>query len=176
MSETKIKVPEGMLEAVYEKRSRTFCITDAQNIKVALEAALRWQRDNAPLPSAEFVAEFMKRGWSVPPLALRDFGCRYARRMYDAPEPEEKQEIDHRWNVQIDGNGQVCICRGNHERSQGCQWEEWPPKPPVPEIPEAIKELFWERNEEYPTEADRIATEGHNAGILEAYRRGQQSK
>jgi hypothetical protein len=131
MSETKIEVPEGMLGAAVSVLPKCHCDECIAVTRTVLEAALRWQRDNAPLPSVEFVAEFMKLGWSVPPLVLRDFGCRYARCMYDAPEPE---------------------------------------------IPEAIKELFWERKDEYPTEADRIATEGHNAGILEAFRRGQQAK
>jgi hypothetical protein len=93
MNETKIKVPDEMLKVAYEKRLRTFCANGEQKIKVALEAALRWQKNNAPPPSAEFVAEFMMLGWSVPPLALHDFGCQYARCMYDAPEPEESEEI-----------------------------------------------------------------------------------
>jgi hypothetical protein len=86
MSEMKIKVPDGMMQA--GRAVYSGYVTAEEGARRILEAALRWQRDNAPLPSAEFVAEFMKLGWSVPPLALRDFGCRYARCMYDAPEPE----------------------------------------------------------------------------------------
>jgi hypothetical protein len=91
MNETKIKVPDGMLAAV--KRLTTSKPDSVWTSEERLEAALRWQKNNAPPPSAEFVAEFMKLGWSVPPLALRDFGCQYARCMYDAPEPEESEEI-----------------------------------------------------------------------------------
>ena len=90
MNETKIKVPDGMLAAV--KRLTTSKPDSVWTSEERLEAALRWQKNNAPPPSAEFVAEFMKLGWSVPPLALRDFGCQYARCMYDAPEPEESEE------------------------------------------------------------------------------------
>jgi hypothetical protein len=91
MNETKIKVPDGMLAAV--KRLTTSKPDSVWTSEERLEAALRWQKNNAPPPSAEFVAEFMKLGWSVPPLALHDFGCQYARCMYDAPEPEESEEI-----------------------------------------------------------------------------------
>jgi len=91
MNETKIKVPDGMLAAV--KRLTTSKPDSVWTSEERLEAALRWQKNNAPPPSAEFVAEFMMLGWSVPPLALHDFGCQYARCMYDAPEPEESEEI-----------------------------------------------------------------------------------
>lgn len=48
-------------------------------------------------------------------------------------------------------------------------------KPDNPEVPEAIKDLFWQRDNDGTTENDLVQTSCHNAGILEAYRRGQKS-
>ena len=97
MSEMKIKVPEGMLEAVYEKRSRTFCITDAQNIKVALEAALRWLSENPIGPTMEQamalrdLAISTSHGYGqVQPTMASEVAVvvEWQRRMFLAPESE----------------------------------------------------------------------------------------
>ena len=123
MSETKIEVPEGMLGAAVSVLPKCHCDECITGTRTVLEAALRWQRDNAPLPSAEFVAEFMKLGWSVPPLALRDFGCRYARCMYDAPEPEyigeEKLENFCGRFQRIDEAVREAYRRGQRSKEQG---------------------------------------------------------
>ena len=91
---SKIVVPDGML-------ARAFAALVAEEKKgnptsywSFLESALLWQQENAPRPSAEFVADFQRQCWKDDPsLALHDFGWWFARHMYYAPEPDVPSEI-----------------------------------------------------------------------------------
>jgi hypothetical protein len=94
MSETKIKVPKGMLEAAHvccdeQVISKSVC-------PFILEAALRWQSENPPMPTTE---QIWGCGLSVGNEDHKSAteGCRavaveWIRRMYDAPEPKVPEE------------------------------------------------------------------------------------
>lgn len=91
--ENKIAVPTGMIAAALLAQDRA--VHPFKPVDVIIEAALLWQRDNAPRPTAEFTEEFQQECWkNAPSLALRDFAHWFARRMYDAPDvPEEIKDL-----------------------------------------------------------------------------------
>ena len=79
-------VPEGMLDAAMRASMEAgLGIGPSTELRVVLEAALRWQKENPPVPTDDFVEEVIREHsrtnvkWSC---------VEWVRRMYDAPEPE----------------------------------------------------------------------------------------
>lgn len=86
----KIKVPEGMLEAADKAWKASI---EVYPITSALEAALLWQRQNAPVPIDDQLADISwphKTGKSFYDVQREVIGL-WIRRMYDASEPEWAQ-------------------------------------------------------------------------------------
>ena len=78
-------VPEGMLDAAMRASMEAgLGIGPSTELRVVLEAALRWQKENPPVPTDDFVEEVIREHsrtnvkWSC---------VEWVRRMYDAPEP-----------------------------------------------------------------------------------------
>jgi hypothetical protein len=110
----KIKVPEGMIEAarkaylalhvfsgIGDKQATLLTSSTSDEAKMycrrVLEAALRWQQQNPPKPSIEFVKAVLS---TVPyPVALGSNTCEVAeewiRYMYEDPQPEVPPEVDN---------------------------------------------------------------------------------
>ena len=98
MSETKMKIPDGMLEAArlahmkYEQTDVGVFLTCR-----IVEAALRWQRDNAPVPTveqAQQIADIENRG-AVNHAVVKLYMVEWVRRMYDTPELEIPPKVAH---------------------------------------------------------------------------------
>jgi len=85
VSEVKINVPEGMLNVAMDSaaKNNVSLLTLEQKMYAVLEAALLWQRENAPVPSIDDCIELEPRIGSS---ELQDFARAWIRRMYDAPE------------------------------------------------------------------------------------------
>jgi hypothetical protein len=93
---SKIKVPEGMLEAGMRGLvGKPSCREPIESARDLLEAALLWQRENAPVPTREQLLEFnAKLTMADGPMGrFAEFASWWIRRMYDAPEPEAPSEI-----------------------------------------------------------------------------------
>lgn len=90
----KIVVPEGMLKAasshVDVDTANGLCAFS--HIKIALEAALRWQSSRSPDISSELL-DLLARDAHVSKEAAYDIVDLALRRMYLAPEPEVPEEI-----------------------------------------------------------------------------------
>ena len=94
-----VVVPEGMLNAVTNSRIMIpgMHAPWAEDIVLQiLEVALRWQRDNPPVPTMEQINSIRQVNLNGPDedIYKPQFYCReWMRRMYDAPEPEVPEEI-----------------------------------------------------------------------------------
>jgi hypothetical protein len=98
----KIKVPEGMLKAVIDHHPTRGMIKDDPDarglttIEAIVEAALRWQRENAPMPTKE-QTDAAGSEFALSRETCGSFGHWWAgewpRRMYDAPELEAKTHL-----------------------------------------------------------------------------------
>ena len=144
MPEAKIVVPQGMLkEASLAIAARIFGSEPSANeIALAgLEAALRWQRDKELTPEQKaegvrririvqnpnyFKTDEQLESW------LEQF-VPWVLSMHDEPESERPESVPYRWNARSLVGGGIEVCRGNHEKSAGCQWEAWPLRTPEPE-------------------------------------------
>jgi hypothetical protein len=172
MSEKRVVVPEGMLMWVIRARYGTANDEQAEAIRGDLEAALRWQRDNAPVPSNEDLMQMLL----IPNQAMHGdcirFGAvEWVRRMYDAP-PEP--EVDHRFDALLDSAEQsapegadridIFTPEGNLLASRKIRQKE-------PEVLDEIKDLL-----DAPVQNTFLDTVTTNAKIIEAFRRGQESK
>ncbi len=156
-----IKVPEGMIEAALNCDYGSMDGADREQVKGILEAALLWQRENAPVPTKEQVekiaADFnMQKCWSTVTWGER-IAAEWIRRMYDAPEAEE---------------GVAYITPERIQQLIDCGWK--------PEVPEEIKDLLspevvatgYASSRNYRLRRDGEIEEK----IIEAFRRGQRSK
>lgn len=101
MSDTKIKVPEGMLEAAFAALGDGEKKGSPPAYGAFLEAALLWQRNNAPMPTESQIGEMIEAHRRDVNLWNRfGSGDSYAyhcwawiRRMYDAPEIEPSPDL-----------------------------------------------------------------------------------
>jgi hypothetical protein len=118
-----------MLEAVVAARgglpSREWLDSAIVPIRQTLEAALLWQRDNAPVPSVEQMRS-IRADVSFTMGDHRMLCAEWIKRMYDAPDPK---------------------------------------------VPDEIKDLL-----DAPVQNTFLDTVTTNAKIIEAFRRGQESK
>lgn len=76
-----IEIPEGMIRAAEQAYS------DTGKIKRSVEAALRWQSENPPVPTEEQAQSIRKEVYFYPG-DHRALMAKWVRRMYLAPEPE----------------------------------------------------------------------------------------
>ena len=94
MSDTKIKVPDGMLDAVIDCHEY---IPDRRVKRKELEVALLWQKNNAPEPTLEQWKELSRRWLSHPDVANISYvhfvSTEWIKMIYDEQEPEVPQEI-----------------------------------------------------------------------------------
>jgi hypothetical protein len=103
ISDTQIKVPEGMLKAALKaseyisyEREKKIMQWYPQSVVPMLEEALRWQKENPPVPTAEQWSALLSEPelWGGTAIV---YGIRCAvawvRRMYDEPEPEVPEEV-----------------------------------------------------------------------------------
>ena len=94
MSETKIKVPEGMRRAAEDAVVRDLPGSNYCGIvNVGLEAALRWLSENPIVPTMEQATEMSDSGH---PCVLDGvwYATEWQRRMFLAPEPEVPEALD----------------------------------------------------------------------------------
>ena len=100
VQKSKIVVPEGMLKAAIESLKCSPVPMVEHVCRGALEVALLWQRENAPVPSESQIREAIEAHRCDVNLWNR-FGSSdshayhcwaWIRRMYDAPEPEFEQK------------------------------------------------------------------------------------
>ena len=169
-------------------------------VVAAIEAALAWQENEIlHAKNVDFhraILEAEKERWpgpdtSLPIVQLRvsfEYGTSFARNyiasLYHAPEPHPLedlkdlfvstyQSIPHRWNVRRHANGVVEVCRGDHEKNEGCEWEDWAAAPEAkreePKVPPEVESLFY--NERYSLPSKGVV----NSVILEAYNRGKKA-
>ena len=173
-------VPEGMLDAAMRASMEAgLGIGPSTELRVVLEAALRWQKENPPVPTDDFVEEVIREHsrtnvkWSC---------VEWVRRMYDAPEPEVDR-IDFYvktsdgyvpWTPTEAQRKMMEFDRNNH-LFQG-QTHPFNPKhgscpacAPEPEVPEEIKDLLLSGSKT-SMGAGRL-----ESLLSEAYRRGQKS-
>ena len=89
MSETKIKIPEGMLEAAAMELSDVGFRSDviAYDVKRMLKAALRWLSENPIVPTDAQIEEMKIKLVPVHP-HWSNIVAEWQRRMFLAPEPE----------------------------------------------------------------------------------------
>lgn len=95
MSETKINVPDGMYQAALKFQDSGI------QCSAALEAALLWQRENAPVPTPKVIRELIAPTFGIPAddinanmtVAGEVAAREWSRRMYDAPEPEATDDL-----------------------------------------------------------------------------------
>lgn len=89
MSEKKIVVPEGMLDAAMRASMEAgLGIGPSTELRVVLEAALRWQKENPPKPTDEDLWKIAGDHDHVRPLLTQEYCKEWIRRMYDSSEPE----------------------------------------------------------------------------------------
>ena len=95
MSDKKYVVPDGMLEAVNGAWDRFGGIGLNNRIKVALEAAIRWQSENPVVPTGEQIRHIFgdyigkpMTSWSLPSALAT-----WQAFMYLAPEPEVPEAV-----------------------------------------------------------------------------------
>jgi hypothetical protein len=134
MNDKKIVVPLDMAmaaaKAVYDQCNR---VDYHPQIRIALEAALRWLAENPIVPTdmqceAMYTSSLNDRRGSTG--YVREFSVEWQRRMFLAPEPE---------------------------------------------VPEAVKDLLYAPNGT-PDGLSEHVIGIHDARVIEAYRRGKQSK
>lgn len=127
MSETKIKVPEGMLEAAVDasmlrwedandgyRKSSMGVEAEKQlrrNLPAVIEAALLWQQENAPVPTEDQLGDLQNKYHALPEqgagVVWPIWICgEWIRRMYDAPQPEVPSEIK---DLLFGDKNHVCI-------------------------------------------------------------------
>jgi hypothetical protein len=118
-----LKVPEGMLKAAIDAAWRSADVSVEHvtpYVQVGIEAALRWQKDNAPRPSIPQAQDILKGGsWQVMSTTPQQFAvaCQgWVRRMYDDPEPEVPEDECNHEHLNEDGACRRCgeDCRGIH--------------------------------------------------------------
>jgi hypothetical protein len=195
MSGTKIKVPSSMIDAFWKAYNVALSAwgdkSAAETVSYCgnkgLEAALGWLSENPIVPTNKQIVQChagMDQANDVDTRFEVSFYRQWQSRMFMAPEPGTKTlfETDGAVVLQDTKTGIVASdetkegAAAKLERLIHRQNEFAKVHAPEPEVPEEIKELLWPYDNVYPTQADKIRVEGHNAGLLEAYRRGQQSK
>lgn len=154
-------VPEGMLDAAMRASMEAgLGIGPSTELRVVLEAALRWQKENPPVPTDDFVEEVIREHsrtnvkWSC---------VEWVRRMYDAPEPEVDR-IDF-YIKTANGDFVPWAPTEAQKEMMGFDRENGirPACAPEPEVPEEIKDLLAGVHPDVTPIA------------IEAYRRGQKS-
>jgi hypothetical protein len=142
VSETKIKVPDGMMKAfikaVYdhpENHRPTACVVGSQcSLYAGIIAALRWQRNNAPIPTTAQANRLWQIAIEQSPdnnettHAAKNVALAWVRMMYEDPESEVPEEvkdlmsgyanIDKHWK-QADENIIEAFRRGQKAGSKG---------------------------------------------------------
>ena len=193
MSETKIKVPEGMLATasntareiklaiLHQGPREVDALAQTKPEFIAsqiLEAALRWLAENPIVPTVEQCNEiarmwFAKHDFNATP---RDFIAEWQRRMFAAPEPEDIREMTtydcldckKSWKQQLNEVVASCVyCQSsNTKRIATCSAvREYRAEP---EVPEEVRSLL-----RMDIMGDWVKI---HASIIESFRRGQQSK
>lgn len=95
MSERKIVIPEGMLDAAFRKAKLSLDTSDARTqngIELAVEAALKWLGENPIVPTEEQHRKIIA-DWNSEYRVARgyvDFVGEWQRRMFIAPDPDEE--------------------------------------------------------------------------------------
>jgi hypothetical protein len=96
MSDKKIKVPDGMLEAAMRASMEAgLPIGPSTELRVVIEAALRWLSAghmDFPLPLLKEILEAVP-GWKLNETVIQNVLHQGLRRMFLAPEPEVPEEL-----------------------------------------------------------------------------------
>lgn len=104
MSEKQYEVPEKMLEAAMRASlDAGLPIGPSTELKIPIEAALRWLSENPITPSTQQWSELYH---SSPSMTGRQRAAEWQRRMFIKPEPQEPEELQkilHR------------TCKGNYD-------------------------------------------------------------
>lgn len=166
-------VPEGMLKAALAANPPKDKY--AMSFENVIEAALLWQRDNAPVPTGRQIQE-MSDGMNAQGdhyHSTETYCADWIRRMYDAPEPDpmfEQKEVffnkpgDYYVHVPANGKAPEFGPIESFVRGRSAQ-------PSEPEVPPHIKDLM-ERTADLPPQ--QIAD--IKGVIVAAYRRGRESE
>ena len=170
MSEKKIVVPEGMLEA--GRSAYSAYVTAGEGARRILEAALRWLSENPIVPTEEQISSMIGNA-PFHRLSVLDGAVEWQRRMFVASEPEVPEEIKYLQRIclsSIQGQddldrlvSELCLesfHRGQKSPRTGGQ------KSSEPEVPEAVKDLLV-----CGATIINSSTEPINHAIIEAYRR-----
>lgn len=59
--------------------------------------------------------------------AFRDGSLVPASRLREVERERDEARRVHRWNVDENGDGTLSICRGGHDKADGCEWETFVP-------------------------------------------------
>ena len=162
MTDKRYVVPEGMMKAVeatYENRRGAY---SEKATRADLEAALRWQAENPPVPTQEQIEKMAETHrnntglWNMFGSSSNPaFVCsEWVRRMYDEPEPEGfpvyKALLDS--GVTISNDWLCPECQRVHEAilNEG--------KPEVPEVSPSTK-LYRAFHRAW---SSKVRTEGYN--------------
>jgi hypothetical protein len=101
---SKVNVPEGMLQAVNDHHPSKSALTNdpgmygAETLRLCLEAALEWQRENAPVPTEQEMRKLV-RDCAASGLSVNGYMgwiwmvTEWVIRMYDDHEPKVPEEI-----------------------------------------------------------------------------------
>lgn len=176
MSETKIKVPEGMLKAIpwdARKVQHGTTVVGDNHVIPILEAAILWQRDNAPVPTSRQI-----QAMSDSLTAQGDdyhgteaYCAEWVRCMYgvpgSTPNPVVAKVRDTLAGSTLTAGDAVELM----DAVRRCTT-------PEPEVPEGVKDLL----QVLPNDGSladpwkRLPADVTNERIVEAYRRGQQDR
>lgn len=174
MTDKRVVVPEGMLKAVEIVALSRTMPRGGSILPNILEAALLWQKDNAPVPNDEQLkilssdAEksdieigFKRRKWYIREWIVR---------MYDDPDPKVREVPQYILDLRqihfdlterpektsiplvVERIEEVLCALGD--------------KTPEQEVPEEIKDMMW---------GEVTRPRNYDEAILEAYRRGKKS-
>ena len=97
-----------------------------------------------------------------------EYTCECSYESYVSPEAaagawNRRTHLYERWNIEPTGDG-LAVCRGDHERSQGCQWEHF--------VPRSGRDALLEKARGVERELAAAREEaGRLAGTLDAIRR-----
>ncbi len=184
-----VTIPKGMLEAALDapideaRESQTYAV---------LEAALRWLSENPIVPTDAQIEEMKIKLVPVHP-HWSNIVAEWQRRMFLAPDGPDVSQ----WTCQLSGytftqEEADAICEyvrtASHPIRAGFNGEPVASnveftnalkavqgEAPEPEVPEAIKDLLY-RTRDVATPHMLVSCAETEERVIEAYRRGQQSK
>lgn len=146
MSEKKIVVPDGMLNAANERldiwsggpNSRVYCVEDRANVaRVTLEAALLWLSEHPIVPTPdqmESMAQSLNSPWSI---CYIPFIAEWQRRMFLAPEPSIDPLVMYIMRHFEDGEPDRQTLRNRAEAAVAdYNHHVWPESPKIEELPQ----------------------------------------